>query len=76
MSSLDAMQRTPSFQAILDIGDPAVPELMQALRDSRAVIPVMMLLHGITGETPVVAPDKVGKTDEMVAAWLERGNGL
>ncbi len=70
MSSSAAMQSMPSYRAILQTGKKAVPDLLQALRDGRVMVPAMMLLSQITGADPVKSQDR-GKVSKMADAWLE-----
>ena len=64
------MRATDIYQEILDQGQEAIPDLIMALRDKRAPIPVMMLLTDITGQSPV-KPAQRGYVDQMIEAWLD-----
>jgi hypothetical protein len=73
MSSPAAMQETQSFKDIIEVGEDAVPELLQALRDEKALIPIIMLLYRITKEWPV-APEDGGNIKVIVKNWLDWGD--
>lgn len=72
MSSPGQMENTPSYKALLAKGKDAIPDLLQALRDNKAVLPALMLLNQITGVTPFES-GQVGNVKAMVSAWLKWG---
>lgn len=72
LSSSAQMASAPAYTAILNIGQPAVPDLLTALSQGKAVHPVMMLLRSITGENPVPKEHR-GNTELMISDWLRWG---
>lgn len=72
MSSVNLMLRRPAAQELLVMGDKAVPQLLGALRDRKAVIASMALLRQITGQSPVTLEDQ-GRVSKMIRAWLDWG---
>lgn len=72
MSSSAQMASAPAYTAILNIGQPAVPDLLTALSQGKAVHPVMMLLRSITGANPVPKEHR-GNTEAMISDWLAWG---
>ena len=68
----DVAQMTahPAYQAIIAMGDHAVPWIL----DRMAAKPDhwFVALHAITGASPV-APENRGRLKEMTAAWLKWG---
>jgi len=72
LSSPAAMRGVRSYRVIKSVGDDAVPALLDALEQERAVMPVMMLLGDITGTQPYPASAR-GNTAKMRAAWLAWG---
>lgn len=68
----DVAQMTahPAYQAIIAMGDPAVPWIL----DRMAAKPDhwFVALHAISGASPV-APENRGRFKEMTAAWLKWG---
>jgi hypothetical protein len=73
LSAPSMIRATSSYQDILKQGDDAIDDLMAALREKRVQIPVMLLLHEITGENPVDRED-AGNVDKMRKAWLQWSN--
>ena len=73
MSSPTQMAETESYKKIEGLGKEVVPFLIESLGGTgMPVIPVLGLLHRLTGETPFT-PDKRGRVDEMIAAWKSWG---
>lgn len=68
ISSPTIMRDCPAYKMLLAKGREALPELFEALRQDEAVIPVMMLLHEITGYAMDAAP---GDVKAMRAEWLK-----
>jgi hypothetical protein len=70
LSSTSAMVAHPAYQAIIGLGEPAVPLLLRELEQE----PVHWFeaLKAITGEDPVPREDW-GNIPAMAAAWLSWG---
>ena len=69
-SSATAMVAHPAYQAIIALGPPVVPLLLQELE--REPAHWFEALRAITGEDPV-ARDDWGKMSAMAAAWVKWG---
>ncbi len=69
MSSTSSMARTPAFRELHELGQDAVPALIEDLR-AEPSIPVLMLLSQITGESPFADHDR-GWVQKMAKAWLD-----
>jgi hypothetical protein len=69
-SSTSAMIADPAYQAIIQLGQPAVPLLLRELETEPAHW--FEALKAITGEDPV-SPMDWGKIPAMRAAWLAWG---
>jgi len=67
LSSTTAMVAHPAYQAIISLGPPVVPLLLQELE--REPAHWFEALTAITGEDPV-SPEDWGKIPKMAAAWL------
>ena len=70
LSSTSAMLAHPAYQAIVDLGQPIVPLLLQDLE--KEPVHWFEALKAITGEDPV-ATDDWGNIRAMTAAWLAWG---
>lgn len=70
LSSTTAMVAHPAYHAIIALGPPVVPLLLQELE--REPAHWFEALKAITGEDPVSAEDW-GKISKMAAAWLAWG---
>jgi hypothetical protein len=70
LSSTTAMVTHPAYQAIIALGPPVVPLLLQDL--ARGPVHWFEALQAITGEDPV-PPQDWGKIPAMAAAWLAWG---
>ena len=64
------MTRHPAYQDIIDLGDPAVPWILQRL--AHKPDHWFVALSSITDASPV-PPASRGRLDEMTAAWLDWG---
>lgn len=64
------MTAHPAYQAIIAMGEPAIPQILDRL----AAKPDhwFVALHAISGASPV-APENRGRLKEMTAAWLKWG---
>ena len=64
------MTAHPAYQAIIAMGAPAIPQILDRL----AAKPDhwFVALHAISGASPV-APENRGRFKEMTAAWLKWG---
>ena len=69
-SSTSEMVAHPSYQAIIEMGQPVVPLLLQELE--KAPVHWFEALKAITGEDPVPIEDW-GKIPAMTFAWLAWG---
>jgi len=70
-SSLLAEKRTTvTFRRIVDMGDEAIPFLLEEIASRPSLI--LMALHEITGDDPI-APDHRGRVAAMVEDWLKWG---
>ena len=67
LSDAGKIMRHPAFKAIIALGEPAVPIILDA-RPSLLV----WALPAITGENPVAEGDD-GKIDKLTEAWLQWG---
>src|SRR5258707_10481354 len=70
LSSTTAMVAHPAYQAIIALGPPVVPLLLQELQ--REPVHWFEALKAITGEDPV-QPEDWGKVSKMASAWLAWG---
>ncbi len=70
LSSTTAMVSHPAYQAIIALGQPAVPLLLAEL--AREPVHWFEALKAITGEDPV-APRDWGNIPAMAAAWVAWG---
>jgi hypothetical protein len=70
LSSTTAMVTHPAYEAIIALGPPVVPLLLQELE--REPAHWFEALKAITGEDPV-SPEDWGKIPKMTAAWLAWG---
>jgi len=70
LSSTTAMVTHPAYDAIIALGPPVVPLLLQELE--REPAHWFEALKAITGEDPV-SPEDWGKIPKMAAAWLAWG---
>jgi hypothetical protein len=70
LSSSTAMRAHPAYQAIIALGPPVVPLLLQELQRDRTHW--FEALSAITGEDPVPREDW-GNIPAMAAAWLAWG---
>jgi hypothetical protein len=70
LSSTSAMIAHPAYQAIIGMGQPVVPLLLQDLE--KAPVHWYEALSAITGEDPV-SPSDWGNIPAMTAAWLTWG---
>ena len=72
MSSIEDMVEHPSYSAIIDMGEAAVPLLLRELE--KAPNYWFHALEAITRENPI--PEEArGRLIEMTEAWLEWGRG-
>jgi hypothetical protein len=72
MSSIEDMVEHPSYSAIIDMGEAAVPLLLRELE--KAPNYWFPALTAITGVNPI--PEEArGRLIEMTEAWLEWGRG-
>ena len=70
LSSTSAMVAHPAYQAIIELGQPAVPLLLRELQ--KEPVHWFEALKSITGEDPVT-PEDWGNIAAMAAAWLAWG---
>lgn len=70
VSSTSAMVSHPAYQAIIELGEPAVPLLLQDLQ--KEPVHWFEALKAITGDDPV-SPSDWGNIPAMAAAWLAWG---
>jgi hypothetical protein len=71
ISSLVSEKRaSPAYQRIVDMGEEAVPLLLEEIASRPSLI--FMALHDITGEDPIV-PDHQGRVSAMTEDWLKWG---
>jgi len=70
LSSTTAMIEHPAYQAIIALGQPVVPFLLQEL--THEPVHWFEALQAITGADPV-APAERGKIPAMAAAWVAWG---
>jgi hypothetical protein len=69
-SAPNGIRNAPEYQDILDLGEDAIPDLIAALRQGRAVGPAMLLLEDIIHEKPF-GPEDEGNVAAMIDAWLQ-----
>lgn len=69
-SSTTAMISHPAYQAIIELGQPIVPFLLQEL--AKEPVHWFEALAAITGEDPV-SPQDWGNISAMTSAWLTWG---
>lgn len=69
-SSLVEKRAHPMYQRIVDMGEEAIPLLLEEIQSRPSF--VFMALHDITGEDPIV-PEHRGRTAAMVEDWLRWG---
>ena len=69
-SSSDIIEEHPAYQAIIAMGEDAIPLILADLRESMAHW--FMALGKITGASPVRYEDR-GKVEVMTAVWLDWG---
>ena len=69
-SSTTAMEEHPAYQAIIAMGEDALPLILEDLRQS--MDHWFMALRSITGESPIREEDR-GKISAIRAAWLDWG---
>lgn len=70
LSSTSAMVAHPAYQSIIELGQPAVPLLLQELE--KEPVHWFEALKAITGEDPVARKDW-GNISAMTSAWLAWG---
>jgi len=70
LSSTSAMVAHPAYQAIIELGQPVVPRLLEDL--AKEPVHWFEALKAITGEDPV-APKDWGNIPAMASAWLAWG---
>jgi hypothetical protein len=70
LSSTSAMVAHPAYQAIIALGQPAVPLLLRDME--KEPVHWFEALKAITGEDPV-SPDDWGNIPAMAATWLAWG---
>jgi hypothetical protein len=70
LSSTSAMVAHPAYQAIIELGQPAVPLLLRELE--KEPVHWFEALKAITGEDPV-SPTDWGNISAMASAWLAWG---
>jgi hypothetical protein len=70
LSSTTAMVAHPTYQAIIELGQPVVPFLLQDLE--KEPVHWFEALKAITGEDPV-EPKDWGNIAAMASAWLSWG---
>jgi hypothetical protein len=68
LSSSHEMAMLPSYQAMIGLGQPALPLIFAEMR--KEPDHWFWALRAITGENPV-PPEHVGKLDAMARDWLE-----
>lgn len=69
LSSIAMMQDVRAYKTLKALGQKAVPELLQALRDDNdGIVAIVTLLSDITGYEPDVEP---GNMQALIAAWLK-----
>jgi hypothetical protein len=74
-SSVDVLTRSKSYQGIVELGEKAVPFILNELRsESEEPDHWFPALAAITGKNPV-PPESRGRIQEMAAAWLRWGEG-
>lgn len=69
-SSSDIIEEHPAYQAIIAMGEGAIPLILADLRES--MDQWFMALGRITGASPVRYEDR-GKISAMTAAWIDWG---
>ena len=69
-SSLSEITEHPAYQAIIQMGKPVIPLILEDLAKSREWW--FMALSDIAGESPVRDEDR-GNVEAMTSAWLEWG---
>ena len=73
LSSTAMIERAPAFVDLVRRGSKAIPDLLQELAQ-RPSIGVVLILHKITGVSPVPEQDS-GNLAAMAGAWVKWGRG-
>ncbi|HVS69719.1 MAG TPA: hypothetical protein VHQ47_00520 [Phycisphaerae bacterium] len=71
VSNYGVLMSHPSYLAIVGLGLPAVPYLLEEIRRGGGGA-LLAALEAITGENPVL-PEHEGSSEQMVADWLAWG---
>lgn len=69
-SSLADRQAHPAYSSILEMGDEAIPLILESIASQPSFL--VMALHDITGEDPVL-PEHHGRMADIVHDWLRWG---
>lgn len=69
ISSTTVIINNPNYQKIIQMGEKAIPFIIEELKENRNP-DLMYALRVITGENPV-PPESRGKVKEMVSKWLD-----
>jgi hypothetical protein len=69
-SSLAEKKAHPAYKSIVEIGDEAIPAILESLEAQPDLL--VMTLHDITGEDPV-APEHHGRLLPIIQDWLTWG---
>ena len=69
-ADIEQMTKHPAYQSIIEMGEPAVPWLLQRLAEKPSHW--FVALNAITGARPV-PPESRGRIKEMTQAWLNWG---
>jgi len=70
LPSATAMAMLPSYQEIIGMGEPALPLILNELKDRPAHL--FWALRAISGVDPVPPEDR-GRIDKMIEAWINWG---
>ena len=70
LPSATAMAMLPSYQEIIGMGEPALPLILNELKERPAHL--FWALRAISGVDPV-APENRGRIDKMIEAWINWG---
>jgi hypothetical protein len=72
VSDLDIICSRPEFREIVEIGEDAVPLILDEIERSPNIF-LLSALEEITGEDPI-SPEDYGDVEKMVASWLSWAN--
>lgn len=70
LPSVTAMVMLPSYQGIIGMGKPALPLILNELKEKRYHL--FWALRAISGVDPVPPKDR-GRIDKMIEAWIKWG---